>query len=369
MTEAGSPLAYPVAVGSCLIAAVLSGYWWLGNDVGALLMDASAARSEPWRLLTSTLLHANVVHLVFNVLWMYRFGTLLEARLGAARFGGLFVLLAAGSGAAEQALASDGGVGLSGVVYGLFGFLWVARRAGVSYASAAVDARTSALFVGWFFFCIAATYTGALAIANVAHGMGAVLGALVGVAAMMRRWRVLAALGTGLLVAGSILGAGPLRPYLNLSGVPLSSSKGDEADQALDAGRFDEALALYRAALEASPDDWRLWNNLGVAYDRLGRFDDAVEASRRAHELEGSHDTRLGLGNAHARLGYHLMLEERWQEAADAFTRAEEVIPEDGGVKLNLGACLSRLGRHEEAAAKISAGEALAGPAAQPDGE
>lgn len=347
---------HPITVGTCIAAAAASGWWWLGHDVSPLLMGPSAVGSQPWRLLTSTLLHVNFIHLLFNGLWMFRFGMLLEGRLGGLRFGGLFVVLAVGSGAAEQALAG-GGVGLSGVVYGLFGFLWAARRAGQRYAMDVVDQRITTLFVGWFVFCIVATYTGMLAIANVAHGMGAVLGFLIGLAAYQPRARIPAALGAGLLVAASLIGAGPLRHIVNVAGVAPPAPDADRADDALDAGRESEAVGLYRAALGETPDDWRLWYNLGIAYLRLAQYGDAVDASKRAHALEASEKTRRLLGSAHESLGVDHLEHERYDEALVSLREAASLVPDEASYHVRLAQCLDALGRASEAETARKAAE------------
>lgn len=352
--EPTNPLNHPITVGTCIAATAASGWWWLGNDVSPLLMAPSAVGPEPWRLLTSTLLHVNFIHLLFNGLWMFRFGTLLEGQLGALRFGGLFVLLAVGSGAAEQALAG-GGVGLSGVVYGLFGFLWAARRAGQRYALAVVDQRTTALFVGWFFFCIVATYTGMLAIANVAHGMGALLGFLLGLAAARPRARIAAGLGAGLLVALSLLGAGPLRPTVNLVGAAPVVLDATKADAALEAGNDEEARSLYRSALEQTPDDWRLWHNLTIAHQRLAQHEDAVESAKRAHELEASEKTRRLLGDAYERLGDQHLQGGRHREALEPLREAASLVPDEESYHERLAWCLDALGRPGEAEAARAA--------------
>ena len=131
-------------------------------------------RGELWRLVTCMFPHGGVLHLLFNVYWLWVFGTLIEEVYGHAKTLALIILFAFGSGPLEFAF-TVGGIGLSGVVYGLFGLLWVVSRHDDRFHEA-VDERTIQLFIIWFFVCIATTWFGIFPVANVAHGAGLVLG-------------------------------------------------------------------------------------------------------------------------------------------------------------------------------------------------
>jgi membrane associated rhomboid family serine protease len=201
-------------VGVAALFATLA--WWIHGYGSVFLQDIRAFHTEPWRFVTSTFLHVDVMHLVFNLYWLWVFGTLVEEAFGHLRTAGLLLVLASGSAVIAGVFGEDG-VGLSGVGYGLFGLLWVLSRRDERFTGA-VDSQTVALFVGWFFLCILLTLTGVLNVGNVAHGAGAVLGTLIGlaIADRERRW-----LYTGLVTTAIVLSfvAGILwRPNLNLFG-------------------------------------------------------------------------------------------------------------------------------------------------------
>ena len=101
---------------------------------------------------------------------------------------GIVLLFAAGSSAADYAV-SFGGIGLSGVIYGLFGLLWVLSR--YNPDRGAVDPNTDVVFTAWFFLCIVLTYTGSMNVANVAHGAGTAWAAPWSMAIARRRQRLL----------------------------------------------------------------------------------------------------------------------------------------------------------------------------------
>jgi membrane associated rhomboid family serine protease len=55
------------------------------------LQFEGGAGAKVWTFVTYSLLHANLTHLAFNVLWLLPFGSALARRFGAVRF---FVFLA-----------------------------------------------------------------------------------------------------------------------------------------------------------------------------------------------------------------------------------------------------------------------------------
>jgi superkiller protein 3 len=52
-------------------------------------------------------------------------------------------------------------------------------------------------------------------------------------------------------------------------------------------GRYDEAIAAYREALELDPALGIAWNGLSMAHRQKGEIDDAIRAGQRLVELEG----------------------------------------------------------------------------------
>ncbi len=277
--------AYPVAGGISLMAVAVSALTGLGRwPIQRFEVTPSAFRAEPWRLLTSALPHLDVLHLTGDVLGFWLFATLLEDVLGHAALLGLVVLFAAGSAAAQFAVGV-GGVGLSGVVYGLFAMVWVLTPRDRRFTGA-VDARTVQIFGVWFFFCILATYLRVMSIGNMSHASGALLGALVGAAMSARRPgdRVLAGSAIPAVLALSFAGATVLRPRVNFTHDNFAST--EVAYQALQSGNFDGAIASYREAVAMNGDDSVAWYNLGIAYESAQRGDESVAAFRRSYEID-----------------------------------------------------------------------------------
>ena len=99
---------------------------------GALWGPAIDAGGEWWRLLTSGFLHANILHVGFNVLLLVLLGAPLERSLGIVRFIVLYLAaLLAGSLGALLVSPRAVTVGASGAVFGLMGaHLMVSRAVG-----------------------------------------------------------------------------------------------------------------------------------------------------------------------------------------------------------------------------------------------
>ena len=136
--------------------------------------------SQPWRLLTPMLIHFGILHLAFNMLWLYRLGSQIESMSGVLVWIGL-VLAAQIPGALVQ-FETSGPLfgGMSGVVYGLFGYSWMQARYG-SRGYVITDQDTLWI-MGWFILCA----TGLIGhIANAQHALGLVFGLILGMPAYL----------------------------------------------------------------------------------------------------------------------------------------------------------------------------------------
>jgi GlpG protein len=156
---------------------------------------------QVWRLVTPIFIHFGLLHLVFNMTMLYIFGTQIETRRGTLRFLALVLVLAVFSNLAQYYLGrstfqgwrfiiagSPQFGGMSGVLYGLFGYLWV-KSVFEPELNLSVDPTTVAILIIWFVVCL----TGILGpIGNVAHAAGLTGGLVIGYASTLwRRWRQL----------------------------------------------------------------------------------------------------------------------------------------------------------------------------------
>jgi GlpG protein len=144
---------------------------------------ADIRRGQVWRLVTPIFLHFSVFHLVFNVYALYYFGAQIEDRKGTLWLALLVLAIALISNVAQAVIESAGFGGMSGVVYGLFGYVWMKTMFEPS-SGLHVSGVNVMLLIFWFFLCLSG-WVGL--IANAAHGAGLVAGVAIGYAPVL--WR------------------------------------------------------------------------------------------------------------------------------------------------------------------------------------
>jgi membrane associated rhomboid family serine protease len=293
-------------------------------------MSSRAFHGEPWRLAASALPHGGFIHLLFNVYWLWVLGTLLEEELGHFSTLLLTIVLAAGS-AAAQFTFSTGGIGLSGVGYGIVGFLWMASRIHPRFRDA-MDMRTLQLFLGWGLLCIVLTLTGAMAVANYAHAAGFILGiplayAFLGGSAPRN---LAGAFVTLVLCAAFLLGSSLWRAQLN-----LSSRAGEDdreiATHLLEDKQYDKAIVHFERAIALSPKDDNAWYNYGVALQNgeshIGVT--PIDAFRKALALAPKEEIyKNAVGKATWNEGLSLEEQGKHDEAQKLFDEARRLSPE-----------------------------------------
>ena len=130
------------------------------------------ARGELWRLVTPIFIHFGILHLVFNLMMLRNLGGAIEVRFGPVYLGVLILALALGSNLAQAIWKSPNFGGMSGVDYGLFGFLWIRGRRD-RFATWQVPSSTVSMMLVWFFLCVLGVIPD---VANGAHAAGLCLG-------------------------------------------------------------------------------------------------------------------------------------------------------------------------------------------------
>ncbi len=125
-----------------------------------------------WRFFTPMFLHFGILHLLFNMLWLRDLGSMIEARKGRWMLLLLVLVLAGISNVAQYLYTGPVFGGMSGVVYGLLGYIWMQGRFNPA-SGLSLQPQTVTMMIIWFVVCLTGM---AGPIANTVHAVGFGLG-------------------------------------------------------------------------------------------------------------------------------------------------------------------------------------------------
>lgn len=131
---------------------------------------------QVYRLVTPIFIHHDWLHILFNMLMLIQLGVVVETRRGSWRFLLMVLAIAVLSNLGQYFWAGPGFGGMSGVIYGLFGYLWMKSR--FDPASGFYMPQNVVFWlIGWFFLGVFSIIPN---VANAAHGVGLVTGMVMG---------------------------------------------------------------------------------------------------------------------------------------------------------------------------------------------
>lgn len=85
-------------------------------------------RGEIWRLFTPSLLHAGLLHILFNMAWLWILGRQIEDRLGKLKMVVMVFIVGIVANIAQYLMGGPVFLGFSGVVVGMVGFIWMRQK-------------------------------------------------------------------------------------------------------------------------------------------------------------------------------------------------------------------------------------------------
>jgi protein O-mannosyl-transferase len=197
-------------------------------------------------------------------------------------------------------------------------------------------------FVGWFWFL----------------GMLVpVIGVFqIGLQGHADRYTYLPQIGLYLLVTWSVAEMSILRARpaisFSLSGVVIVLLA---ACTALQASQWKNSETLWRHALAVTLNNDVAHNNLGLAYEQVGRIDDAIQQYDEALKVEsGKAEARYDLSKAltETNLGNALTRKNRIDEALSHYEKAVALRPDYADAHFNFGHALLRRGQLDDAIAE-----------------
>lgn len=232
-----------------------------------------------WALVTSAFVHFALWHVAFNVYWLWVLGSRLERAIGSLRFLAFFVVSAIVSSSFQLAESDSMGIGASGVVYAIFGFMWPVRHR-YPHFNEVLDARTIQIFVIWLGGCVVATYFEILNVANTAHISGLLFGGAVAGAFVLHFKPRLMFAGLVALVVLSIV---PL--FWCPWSVTWLSNK---AYNAHVGERYEAAIVRYTQIIHRDPNNSWAYLNRSFAFQARGELDKAQADLQMAREIDPS---------------------------------------------------------------------------------
>lgn len=126
----GSPWTSVLIVVSIIITLLLNSpfgplvFEWLRMGSPAYVVESG----EVWRLFTPIFLHANTMHLAFNMLMLWVFGHQIEGREPTLLFLVLLSIFSVLPNVAQYYASGSHFGGMSGVVYGVLGYCWLTGK-------------------------------------------------------------------------------------------------------------------------------------------------------------------------------------------------------------------------------------------------
>ncbi|MGA2175671.1 MAG: rhomboid family intramembrane serine protease [Verrucomicrobiota bacterium] len=137
-----------------------------------------------WRLFTPIFIHFGPMHLIFNMLVLRDLGGMVEFCQGTRKLALMVLVLALGSNLGQYLLFNPYFGGMSGVLYGIFGYIWVRSQSDPA-SGLALSPMTVAMMLVWFFLCLFGLLGGT--VANGAHGVGLIMGIIWGALPLAKR--------------------------------------------------------------------------------------------------------------------------------------------------------------------------------------
>lgn len=139
-------------------------------------------KGQVWRVLTPMFLHFGPFHLIFNMIWLWTLGRMLEPVLRKLRYILLITFIGIGSHCTEAVIGGTNFGGMSGVICGMFGFVVIHSRI-QPMSVLRLEPKTVRFMLIWLVLC----FTGLLGpIANWAHLFGLLTGGALGIVHALR---------------------------------------------------------------------------------------------------------------------------------------------------------------------------------------
>ena len=180
----------PLTFGLIVISAIVAFYSKLGDDPQAIMRlfvtDFNVTgnmvqwhkglteirHGQVWRLITPIFIHYGILHILFNMMWLRDLGSMIEGRQSSWMLAVLVLVIALCSNLAQFWYGGPSFGGMSGVVYGLLGYIWMRGKFDPG-SGLYLHPSTVTMMLIWFVACFTPLIPN---VANATHAAGLVIG-------------------------------------------------------------------------------------------------------------------------------------------------------------------------------------------------
>lgn len=159
-----------------------------GNDAAGFVNKSPTEVLKTWqiwRYVTPIFIHFNALHILFNMSWLRTLGNAIEFVRGTRRFLALVLFIAVVSNVAQLIWSGPAFGGMSGVDFGLIGYVWMKGKTQPQHGLALPQEQV-VMSMLWMLLCIGGAFG---PIANAAHVAGFLAGMVIG--ARTAIWRMI----------------------------------------------------------------------------------------------------------------------------------------------------------------------------------
>jgi membrane associated rhomboid family serine protease/Tfp pilus assembly protein PilF len=290
--------------------------WWGANTTSKTILE-----HQYWRLIASSFVHLNALHLAVNMYVLWDFTRLVEKFYGSAKY--LVIYLVSAIGASIISLffidPTNVSTGASGAVFGTFGamvaYFWIHRQ----HFPSRFTLLYQKIFFVFFVYSVACAYV-FKDMDNAAHAGGFLVGLWTGLCVIPQApgataWRRIDLTRLAFVIVVLVIGLLADNKFISDNPRAQAEVEYDRAISLLQQKKYGEAVDYLDKAIALFPNNAAYFVDRAAAFSYLEKYDGALADCERALQLEPQNKRAIRqLAAAYHSLG-------NFQTAVEVYTR------------------------------------------------